>query len=46
VDGILRIALDDSITGVHMPDDELGTSIPENPLETAYSLTAPDTYEL
>ena len=43
---VLRVAPHDSITGVRVPDDELGTSIPENPLEAAYSLTSPDTHEL
>ena len=42
----MRVAFHDSITGVSMPDDELGTSLPENHLETAYGLTPPDAYEL
>jgi hypothetical protein len=42
----LRVARDDSFSGIARPDDELGTPIPKNSLETGYGLTPPDTYEL
>ena len=36
----------DSVICIHLLDDELSPSLPKNSLETAYSLTPPDTDEL